>query len=380
MIGRDAMSRLVVTYRVRAPARDVPAIAESLALEQSVEVGPAVVRDAFVRDEIVGRVLGIAETGDDGVHDVRIALATATTGDEVAQTFNMLFGNSSLHAHVELVDVAFPPEFAARFPGPRFGIDGLRARLDAHGRPLTCAALKPQGLPAERLAALCRDLVLGGVDVVKDDHGLADQAYAPFARRVAACQRALADAARATGRPAVYAPSLVGPPAKLHEYARVARDEGAAMLLVAPALVGYAAFHELVASVDVPVLAHPAYAGAARVAPPLLLGKLFRWLGADAVIYPNYGGRFAYTRATCEGIAAEARRPTASWKPMLPVPAGGLAVERVDELVGVYGPDIMLLIGGSLLMAGDDLVGRTRTFTDAARTATVRVGTAGVAR
>ena len=59
------------------------------------------------------------------------------------------------------------------------------------------------------------------------------------------------------------------------------------------------------------------------------------------------------------------------WKPMLPVAAGGLAVERVAELVGVYGNDAMLLIGGSLLMAGDDLVGRTRTFAQAARAAAV---------
>lgn len=146
------------------------------------------------------------------------------------------------------------------------------------------------------------------------------------------------------------------------------------MLLVAPALIGFAAFHELVTSVDVPVLAHPAYAGAARVAPPLLLGKLFRWLGADAVIYPNYGGRFAYTRATCEAIAHEARRTDSAWKPMLPVPAGGLAVERVAELRGVYGDDIMLLIGGSLLMAGDDLVARTHTFTQAAHAAAVSRG------
>jgi ribulose-bisphosphate carboxylase large chain len=362
------MSRLVVTYRVRAPSRDVATLAEALALEQSVEVAADVVRDAFVRREVMGRVVDVARIDDD-LHDVRIALATITTGYEVAQTLNMLFGNTSLHAHVELLDVELPAEFVARFAGPRFGIDGIRDLLGANGRPLTCAALKPQGLPATALATLCRSLVLGGVDVVKDDHGLADQAYAPFGERVAACQRALAQASRETGQRALYAPSLVGPPAQLHDFARIARDAGAGMLLVAPALVGHAVFHELAASVDVPVIAHPAYAGATRIAPPLLLGKLNRWLGADAVIYPNYGGRFAYSRATCEGIAHEARRPIDGWKAMLPVPAGGLAVERVAELVGVYGNDMMLLIGGSLLMAGDDLVARTRAFTQATHAA-----------
>lgn len=362
------MSRILVTYRVRAAAGEIDALAAGLALEQSVEVADGVVRDAYVREHVMGRVDAVTPCGAQGF-DVRVALASATTGFEVAQTINMLFGNASLHEHVVLQDVAFPDDYAARFPGPRFGIGGLRARLGVHDRPLTCAALKPQGLPVDALAALCRDLVLGGVDVVKDDHGLADQAYAPFAQRVAACRRALDAAARATGRTAAYAPSLVGPPAQLAAYARIARDEGATMLLVAPALVGFAAFHALVAAVDVPVLAHPAYAGAARVAPPLLLGKLFRWLGADATIFPNWGGRFAYARATCEALAREARQPAHGWKPVLPVPAGGLAVERVAELVDAYGNDAMLLIGGSLLMAHDDLVGRTRAFTDAVRAA-----------
>ena len=197
------------------------------------------------------------------------------------------------------------------------------------------------------------------MDVIKDDHGLANQAYSPFAERVAACQRALERANRETGRRAIYAPSLVGSPATLARQALLARDEGVRMVLVAPALVGLPAFEELVRIVlDMPVLAHPAYAGAARVAPPLLLGTLFRLFGADATIFPNYGGRFAYSRGDCAGIAAAARVPSHRLPPTLPVPAGGLAVERVDELVRFYGRDVMLLIGGSLLMAGNDLPAR----------------------
>jgi ribulose-bisphosphate carboxylase large chain len=39
--------------------------------------------------------------------------------------------------------------------------------------------------------------------------------------------------------------------------------------------------------------------GAARITPPLLLGKLFRLFGADAMIFPHHGGRFGYSAATC---------------------------------------------------------------------------------
>ena len=358
------MSRLEVTYRITAPPERIDALAHALALEQSVEVPAEVVRDPFVAEHIVGRVEAIGGR-DDGAHTAVLGLATATTGYDVAQTINMLFGNSSLHEHVELVDVAFPPDFLARFPGPRHGIEGIRHALGAQDRPLTCAALKPQGLSAQRLAGLCETFAGAGIDIVKDDHGLADQAYAPFAERVVACQRAVERAVASSGRRALYAPSLVGSPRALVTQARIARDAGVGMVLLAPALIGMPAFAELVAEqLDVPVLAHPAYAGAARVAPPLLLGKLFRWLGADAVIYPNFGGRFAYSEATCRELAHAARAPWSHLRPMLPVPAGGLSIERVPEVVRFYGNDVMLLVGGALLAAGEQLAVRTREFVE----------------
>jgi ribulose-bisphosphate carboxylase large chain len=363
------MSWITVTFRIRAPRDRLDDIARGLALEQSVEVAAEVVTDPFVLENIVGRVAAIHPSDDDS-HLVVVRLATLTTGFDVAQTLNMLFGNSSLHAHVELVDVEFPPDFLAHFTGPRHGIDGIRRHLQVGRRPLTCAALKPQGLSCEALAALCYTLAANGVDVVKDDHGLADQSYSPFAKRVAACQRSIARAEHETGRRHLYAPSLVGSPRALVEQARIARAEGVGAVLLAPALIGMPVFHELVtAHLDVPVIAHPAYAGAARVAPPLLLGKLFRWLGADAVIFPNFGGRFAYTREECAQIAANGRGDWAGYHRTLPVPAGGLAVERVAELVRFYGPDVMLLIGGALLSDADRLPERTHAFVAATEAA-----------
>jgi ribulose-bisphosphate carboxylase large chain len=53
----------------------------------------------------------------------------------------------------------------------------------------------------------------------------------------------------------------------------------------------------------------------------------------------------------------------------MPVDAGGLAVERVVEIVGFYGPDLMLLIGGALLADGDRLPDRTRAFVAATEAA-----------
>jgi ribulose-bisphosphate carboxylase large chain len=118
----------------------------------------------------------------------------------------------------------------------------------------------------------------------------------------------------------------------------------------------------------VPILAHPSLAGVARIAPPLLLGKLFRLFGADATIFPNAGGRFGYAPRLCAAIAAAARDPWHGLAPILPVPAGGMRVERVADLRRTYGDDAMLLIGGDLI-AADDVGARARAFVAAVREA-----------
>ncbi len=80
------------------------------------------------------------------------------------------------------------------------------------------------------------------------------------------------------------------------------------MVLVAPMLVGLPAFRDLVDEFpEFVYLAHPSFGGAARIAPALLFGKIFRLLGADAPIFVNYGGRFAYPPAECAALAAAAR-------------------------------------------------------------------------
>jgi ribulose-bisphosphate carboxylase large chain len=61
-------------------------------------------------------------------------------------------------------------------------------------------------------------------------------------------------------------------------------------------------------------------------------------------------------------IAKNARAPWNGLKPVLPVPAGGMTVDRVGEMLSGYGPDTMLLIGGGLLSAKDKLLDRSREF------------------
>ena len=293
--------RFAVTYHVRSDAAAIAARAQGIAVEQSVEMPLAGIGEPSVLSDVVGRVEGIDDLGG-GTFAVRIGLATATVGDDPGQWLNMLFGNTSLHGDVVLRDADIPEPFLPTAGGT----PELRHRLGVPDRAFTGSALKPQGLAPGQLAALAEQFALGGLDFVKDDHGLADQAYSPFAKRVPLIAEAVARAARATGHPTRYIPSLTGDLDRMRGQIALAKDCGLDCAMVAPMVSGFSTVWALTrAFPEIAFFAHPAMGGAARIAPEVLIGKLFPALGAGAVIFPTYGGRFGLFAGDVPGAGGQ---------------------------------------------------------------------------
>lgn len=352
-----------VTYLVESSEAEIEARAQGIAVEQSVEVPLQAIHRADILSDVVSKVADITEV-EPGKFLVTIAHNVENTGHDAAQFLNVLFGNTSLQSDVQLMDVTLTDSLLDTFGGPRVGMTGLRKQLAAPVRPLTATALKPMGLSPAELGDLCRAFALGGLDVIKDDHGLADQRYAPFDARVRACQAAVDEVYAETGHRAIYTPNLSGTPSDLYRRIDLVHELGVGAVMISPMLVGIPVFYELVRDrLRVPVLAHPAFAGALRINPELLLGKLYRLLGADVSIFPNYGGRFSYSKTGCLRLANNLRQPWGSLKGAFPAPAGGMTTERVDEMIDFYGRDVMLLIGGGLLTA-PNITAYSRAFVD----------------
>jgi len=102
-----------------------------------------------------------------------------------------------------------------------------------------------------------------------------------------------------------------------------------------------------------------------------LLGRL---AGADVTIFPNFGGRFSFSREACLAIADAAKQPLGGLKPIFPAPAGGMRVERVDDMLAFYGVDAVLLIGGDLHRHPNGIYAASQRFLETVLAGAQRLG------
>ncbi len=350
------MEELVVVYQIGCTASEVEGLSRDVAYEQSVELPPELIQSPHILENIVGRVACIEPVeGCVDLFRVEIRYAAALAGNQFPQLLNLLFGNISMKRNVRVVDVHFPPSVLAHFPGPRFGIEGIRQVLGVFDRPLLSTALKPQGASLAELAAMAGEFALGGGDIVKDDHNLHDATFAAFCERVNRCHEAVAAANARTGGNTLYFPNIMAPAEELDRQVEFVVSRGLPGILIAPFLMGPDQVRRICQKHPLIVMAHPTLTGAYfhdprhGFDPGILLGTLFRLMGCDISIYPHVGGRFTFTQDDCLKIADELRKPHGSLLPAFPAPAGGMKFDTLPALCDVYGTDAVLLIGGALI-------------------------------
>jgi ribulose-bisphosphate carboxylase large chain len=229
--------------------------------------------------------------------------------------------------------------------------------------PLLMSAIKPDGLSSADLADLAYRFALGGMHFVKDDHGLVDQPTSPYRERLTACVAAVSEANAKTGLGSTYVPNITGPASQIFDRAFLAKEAGAGAVMLAPSLVGFDVSRTLAADPDfgLPIVSHPTFSGANIITPTtgfshrFFYGTLQRLMGVDAVVYPNFGGRFGFSREECLSIVEGCIEDLGGLKPIFPAPGGGMNFDRVPEMRATYGNHVVYLVGGALLREGSEL-------------------------
>jgi ribulose-bisphosphate carboxylase large chain len=366
------MSRFSVTYRITGDEAEARAKAEDLCLEQTVEYPASLVPKGFIQDEIVGHIEKMEPVN--GGYRALISFLDESAGGELTQLLNVLYGNISLKKGFRIERLQENAALWKSFKGPRFGREGLRKLLQQPKRPLLSTAIKPMGLSPTALAEQSFAFAAGGIDIIKDDHGLTNQPFATFAERTERCAEAVRKGAAEHGRPILFAPNVTAPHEEVLKRAHFAKAKGAGALLICPGLTGFDAMRTLADddTLNLPLLAHPAFLGSFvtsadnGIAPYALFGQLMRLAGGDATIYPHFGGRFGFSLDECREIVDASKVPMGDLKSIFPAPGGGMSLKRIPELREFYGDEVLFLVGGDLVKNGPDIRKNCEMFMEAA--------------
>lgn len=122
--------------------------------------------------------------------DIQIAYPDVNFSRDIPALLVTVFGKLSMDGRIKLIDLEFSEGFLSAFPGPKFGIQGVRDLLGVHDRPLLMSIFK--SVIGHDLPALKEQFYLqaaGGVDLIKDDEILFENPLTPIEKRVEACMQ-----------------------------------------------------------------------------------------------------------------------------------------------------------------------------------------------
>jgi ribulose-bisphosphate carboxylase large chain len=268
-----------------------------------------------------------------------------------------LFGLGSLR-NVRLLDLDFPKEAVAAFPGPKFGMEGVRSILGTLGnrRPHIGTIVKPKvGLTPHETAQVVYDAAMGGVDFVKDDETLTNQKFCPLDDRVSAVMTALDKATAETGRKFLYAVNVTSKFDKVMELAERALAHGANTLMIDALTSGLSTVQRLAEdpSIKVPLHIHRTMHGALTRNPRhgihmLALAKLLRLAGGDQLHTGTAVGKMDHDLSDLRGINSFLTSEWFDMKTVFPVASGGVYPGILGENLRKLGTDIMINAGGGI--------------------------------
>ena len=364
----DASEFLTAIYEVNGPESQARRTAERICVDQTIEAESSLLPSSL-HSMILGRLEDLRATAG-GRYQATIRYRGDLLSGECSDLLNVLFGTSSLRGDVTLRSFEMTNGLLSSWPGPRFGIEGLRQAVGVSRRPLLCAVLKPLGRTPQELAELAVQFVEGGADLIKDDQSLVDQRWCRFEDRVSLCAEAIVQASTGRGRPCLYFAHISGPLDTMRRRATQARSLGASGLLIAPGLASFDALRALRSDdeISLPIASHPSMLGAlidrgvGGLASPVIYGLLPRLVGSDLSIYPAFGSDYPMSQQDCVSVSEHCRQSWGCLRSMMPAVGGRVGPERLVELGSALGRDMIVILGSRIQQFSGDIVAAIKEF------------------
>ena len=265
-----------------------------------------------------------------------------------------VFGLKEL-AHLRLNSIHFPRALAKSFPGPKFGISGIRKLFKVKDRPLVGTIIKPKlGLNSNDHAAVAYDAWLGGCDVVKDDENLSSQSFNSFKRRLALTLKAKQKAEKKTGEKKAYLVNVTAECNEMLKRAELVERSGGEYVMVDILTAGFSSVQSLREhGLDLALHAHRAGHAAFTkdphhgIAMPVI-ATVSRLLGMDQLHVGTAVGKMSESKEEVLLNIAALKSEMHGIKQSLPVASGGLYPTLIPALMDIFGNDVVIQAGGGV--------------------------------
>jgi ribulose-bisphosphate carboxylase large chain len=273
---------------------------------------------------------------------------------------------------LRLLDIDLPTEYAQRFPGPRFGIQGTRAFADVHGRPIIGTIIKPSiGLSPQQTADLVDSLCAADIDFIKDDEVLADPPYAPFEERLRAVMPVIMKHAERRGRKPMYAINISGSVDEMLRRHDAVVEAGGTCVMVSVNWAGFSAVQHLRNQTQLPIHAHRNGWGALTRCPQLGLSfaayqKLWRLAGIDQLHVNGVRSKFWEPDESVIASAQACQASFAGHQPIMPIFSSGQWAGQAHDIYEKLGStDLMHLAGGGIIGHPDGIASGVASMREA---------------
>ncbi|AFO56068.1 ribulose bisphosphate carboxylase, type III [Natrinema sp. J7-2] len=303
--------------------------------------------------------LGAVACGIDG-RTVTVAYPTALfEAGSMPQLLSCIAGNilgMKAVDSIRLEDCDWPESITSGFPGPQFGPSVAREKLDAGERPVLATVPKPKvGLSTDAHARIGEEAWRGGVDLLKDDENLTDQAFNPFADRLAESLAARDRAQEETGERKDYLVNVTAETTEMLERVDLVAEHGGGFVMVDVITCGWAAVQSVRERCEDHGLAIHAHRAMHAAFDRLdhhgvsmrVIAQIARLCGVDH-IHTGTAGLGKLANEDTPGINEWLTSDCHGLRPVLPVASGGLHPGVVDQLIDALGTDIIVQAGGGI--------------------------------
>jgi len=289
---------------------------------------------------------------------VRLRFPLANFGPSIPNLLAAVAGNLfelKELAAIKLVDLELPAEFAERYSGPAFGVEGTRQLMSRPTGAMIGTIVKPSiGLSPTELAEVVDELVNAGVDFIKDDELQGNGPSAPLTDRVRAVMPVLERHADRTGVKPMYAFNITDDIDRLAANHDFVADAGGTCVMVCINGVGLAGLDYVRRHSTLPIHGHRAGFGAVSRSAQVGISfrawqKLARLTGADHLHTNGISNKFYESDSEVLDSIAAVRAPLLGTTPTVPVLSSGQWAGLAHATYAAVGTtDVLVLAGGGI--------------------------------